>query len=169
MKYRDQRDEQPNKPRFDAFMELQPTAPWNQQLRILGEVIDVHQQSTGSVFVHYAGSNPIIQTLLAALCGLYRGHAERESGRWYFHAQLQPNLRLALLALQDKAPSQLMKELLLPSLSPLSFGHADNPPDRLPPGDGPQGRPERCRHPVPASHPVPAVGSRPSPSKTRWC
>ncbi|NWL79588.1 hypothetical protein DM872_22320 [Pseudomonas taiwanensis] len=104
-------DEPPQKPRFDAFMELSPAAPWNQRLRILGEVIDVHQQSTGSVLVHYAGSNPTIQTLLATLCKIYRGHAESKPGPWYFHAQLQPNLRMALLALQDKAPNQIVKDI----------------------------------------------------------
>lgn len=104
-------DEPPQKPRFDAFMELQPAALWHQQLRILSEVIDVRQQPSGSVFVHYAGSHMIIQTLMTALCGIYRGHAESEAGSWYFHAQLQPNLRIALLALQDKAPSQIVKDM----------------------------------------------------------
>ncbi|MCY1298667.1 hypothetical protein D9M70_481630 [compost metagenome] len=104
-------DEQVQQPRFDAFMELRPAVPWNQRLRILDEAIDVTQQPSGSVFVHYAGSNPVIQTLMVALCGIYRGHAETTPGLWYCHAQLQPCLRIALLALQDKAPSQLAQEI----------------------------------------------------------
>lgn len=104
-------DKSLQKPRFDAFMDLRPAAPWNQRLRILNEVIDVTQQPSGSVFVHYTGSNPIIQTLMGALCGIYRGHAESELSSWYFHAQLQPNLRVALLALQDKAPSQIAHDI----------------------------------------------------------
>ncbi|OEC37925.1 hypothetical protein A7D27_23890 [Pseudomonas sp. 1D4] len=125
-------DKPSQKPRFDAFMDLRPAAPWNQRLHILDEAIDVAQQPSGSVFVHYVSSNPIIQTLMVALCGIYRGHAESELGRWYFHAQLQPNLRVALLALQDKPPSQIAHDI-----------------QRSTQFDGPQARESGVRHESP--------------------
>lgn len=104
-----QRATPPDK-RFDAFLDLPIINPWNQALRILGETIEVEQSPTGSAFVNYAGQRPEILALMHALCGLYRGNAQ-EPGRWYFHAQLQPAVRIAMLALQDKAGHQIVEDI----------------------------------------------------------
>lgn len=100
----------PSAKRFDAFLDLPIINPWNQSLRILGETIEIKQSPTGSVFVSYAGQLPEVLTLMSALCGLYRGNAQ-EPGRWYFHAQLQPAVRIAMLALQDKAGHQILEDI----------------------------------------------------------
>lgn len=96
--------------RFDAFLDLPIINPWDQTLRILGETIRVKQSPTGSAFVNYAGHRSEILTLLGALCGLYRGN-HSEPGVWYFHSQLQPALRIAMLALQDKSGHQIAEDI----------------------------------------------------------
>lgn len=103
---------QTNKKRFDSFMDLTPVRPWNQALCIMKETLTIDQSNTGSAFVSYAGTAPEILALMVALCGIYRGHKEEGADRWHFHAQLQPCLQIALLALQDKAPSQLVEDIL---------------------------------------------------------
>lgn len=96
--------------RFDAFLDLPIINPWDQTIHILGETIEIRQSPTGSVFVNYAGHRTEILALLEALCGLYRG-GHSESGVWYFHSQLQPALRIAMLALQDKSGHQIAEDI----------------------------------------------------------
>lgn len=104
--------DQTNQKHFDSFMDLEPVCPWSQSLRIMGECITIEQSKTCSVFVNYAGTAPAILALMVALCGIYQGHADSKTGRWYFHSQLQPCLHIAMLALQDKAPGQLVEDIL---------------------------------------------------------
>ncbi|MGM8936800.1 hypothetical protein ACS8E9_18290 [Pseudomonas neustonica] len=107
--------DQPNKQqpkRFDSFLTVEPVNPWNQTLCIMNEKIMVEQSNTAAVFISYAGNAPEILALMFALCGIYRGYEVTESSRWYFHSQLQPCLRIALLALQDKYSSQVIKEIV---------------------------------------------------------
>lgn len=97
--------------RFDAFLDRKPIDPWNQTLIIMRESLSVTQLDTGSVFVSYSGHAPEIHALMAALCGIYRGYEETTGMRWYFHAQMQPCLRVALLAMQDKLSAVLIDEI----------------------------------------------------------
>lgn len=103
---------QTKKKRFDSFMDQTPVRPWNQTLCIMKETLTIEQSNTGSAWVSYTGNVPEMLALMVALCGIYHGHKEGDADRWYFHAQLQPCLQIALLALQDKAPSQLVEDIL---------------------------------------------------------
>jgi hypothetical protein len=96
--------------RFDAFLDLPIINPWDQTLRIFGETVQVKQSPTGAAFVNYAGHRTEVLALLGALCGIYRGN-HSEPGIWYFHSQIQPALRIAMLALQDKSGHQIAEDI----------------------------------------------------------
>lgn len=98
--------------RFDAFLDFELVQAWNQELRIFNEIVKVEQSGTGSIVVIYAGVSPEVLALLAALSAIYRGFLEPGGRSWHFHAQIQPCVQIALLALQDKAPSCLVEDIV---------------------------------------------------------
>lgn len=117
--------------RFDAFMEAPIINPWNQSLCILNETIEIEQSQTGAAFVCYSGECAEILALLHALCGCYRGYYQKP-GRWYFHAQLQPSVRIAMLAMQDKAGHLIVEDIRCALGDPEIEGQQDlsqAPPD----------------------------------------